>query len=344
MGRLSISKHSPALIYRYLLSDGSNFCIALETIPVAAKREAGLTPFDVVRLSNFKVQFPKQTVIALTKPAEMLITGLKDKIGSPKDLRKGGDIKEWEITPENEMEIDEDLLKDEMEVDTPVKKEPLVKQEQFTPVKEKTAEPMDTSSTEKVPVKDEEAPPMDVSPPVESKKVSMEASPEPEPVPEPEEDVPVSKKIVEKKVTEFKPLETKADDFCPIKCLNTMNSDWCIRARISKKGNVKTFNKRNGTGTGTLLSVDLIDAYGDQIQATFFSEAVDKFNPTLNKGGVYLFSKGSVKPANQKFTSIKCDYSLTFGQYSEIKEVKDEGDIKNAGFSFTTLSSVAKIK
>lgn len=57
---------------------------------------------------------------------------------------------------------------------------------------------------------------------------------------------------------------TKADDFMPISSLNTMNPDWIIRARVTKKGQVKTFNKQTG-GQGKLFSVDLIDAYGTQI-------------------------------------------------------------------------------
>jgi len=43
-----------------------------------------------------------------------------------------------------------------------------------------------------------------------------------------------------------------------------------------------------------------------------FKEAVDKFDPVLKNNGVYLFSSGQVKLANQKFSSIKNDFSLVF--------------------------------
>ena len=46
------------------------------------------------------------------------------------------------------------------------------------------------------------------------------------------------------------------------------------------------------------MNVDLIDAFGSQIQATFFKEAVDKFEPILRQNGVYTFSNGQVKIAN----------------------------------------------
>ena len=41
--------------------------------------------------------------------------------------------------------------------------------------------------------------------------------------------------------------------------------------------------------------------------------------------------------ANRKFTSIKNDYCIIFGNYSEIKETSDEGDIKTTSFDFFTL-------
>ena len=121
--------------------------------------------------------------------------------------------------------------------------------------------------------------------------------------------------------------DSSIDDFTPIEALSTFNTDWMIRARIMKKYPVKTFNKRGGEGTGKILNIDLVDAHGGQIQATFFSEAVDAFDPKLKQGKVYLFSKGNIKPANTKFTSIKHHYAITFGPYANIQEVQDAGDI-----------------
>ena len=46
------------------------------------------------------------------------------------------------------------------------------------------------------------------------------------------------------------------------------------------------------------MNVDLIDAFGAQIQATFFKDAVDKFEPKLKQNLVYTFSGGQVKMAN----------------------------------------------
>jgi len=48
---------------------------------------------------------------------------------------------------------------------------------------------------------------------------------------------------------------------------------------VTKKYDKRTWN--NARGKGYLMNIDLIDAFGSQIQATFFKEAVDKFEPIL---------------------------------------------------------------
>lgn len=85
-----------------------------------------------------------------------------------------------------------------------------------------------------------------------------------------------------------------------------MNSDWIVKARVSKKYPVKEWN--NARGSGKLLNFELIDRYGTQIQATLFNKAVELFDPHLEQDKVYIFSKGTVKVANTKFTSIKNEY------------------------------------
>ena len=65
---------------------------------------------------------------------------------------------------------------------------------------------------------------------------------------------------------------------------------------MTKKYDRRSWN--NARGSGYLMNVDLIDAFGAQIQATFFKDAVDKFEPKLKQNLVYTFSGGQVKMAN----------------------------------------------
>ena len=76
---------------------------------------------------------------------------------------------------------------------------------------------------------------------------------------------------------------------------------------------MKKYEKRewqNERGQGYLMNVDFKDPQGSEIQATFFKEAADFFEPLIFEGHVYLVSNGLVKKSNKKF--IDNPYSLSF--------------------------------
>lgn len=110
--------------------------------------------------------------------------------------------------------------------------------------------------------------------------------------------------------------------YTPIKCLNQFSTDWQLKARITKKYDIRQWSNKNGSGQ--ILNIDIMDRDDTLIQATFFNEAATKYADILAENKVFLFSGGQVKIANKKFTSIKNDYSLTFDQNSEIKEVQED--------------------
>ena len=51
--------------------------------------------------------------------------------------------------------------------------------------------------------------------------------------------------------------------FTPINVLNTYTQEWVIKAKITKKYTMRTWN--NAKGTGTLLNMDLVDRSQTQI-------------------------------------------------------------------------------
>jgi len=162
------------------------------------------------------------------------------------------------------------------------------------------------------------------------KDVEMKATPEKK-VEEDKEELPDASPSPVKQ--EAQPEENDDDDiYTPIKALSPMNSDWIIKARVSKKYPVKEWT--NARGSGKLLNFELVDKHGVQIQATIFNKAVEKFDPILEQDKVYIFCKGQVKIANQKFTAIKNDYSLTFNPYSEITVTDDDSSISKTAFNF----------
>ena len=54
------------------------------------------------------------------------------------------------------------------------------------------------------------------------------------------------------------------------------------------------------------------------IQATSFNDTANKIDEKVQLNKVYTFAGGDVKLANKKFTAIKNDYCLTFGNDTEI--------------------------
>ena len=70
-----------------------------------------------------------------------------------------------------------------------------------------------------------------------------------------------------------------AQNCIPIKKLTPALPCWTIYARILKKAPKRQWS--NDRGSGSLFNATLIDNKGDQIMATFFNEAADKFYDAL---------------------------------------------------------------
>ena len=124
----------------------------------------------------------------------------------------------------------------------------------------------------------------------------------------------------------------------PIKALNQFCSDWCIKARITKKNDMR--NWKNARGEGHLITINLIDREGTQIQGTCFNETARKFDAELEENCVYTFENGQVKLANKRFTSIKNDYCLTFDQNTIVKKCEEDAGITDSGYSFSSLDQI----
>lgn len=77
---------------------------------------------------------------------------------------------------------------------------------------------------------------------------------------------------------------------------------------MTKKHQKKAW--KNTRGAGSLLNIELIDNAGTQIQATFFNDQAELIDTFIQENKVYTFANGKVQMANQKYTSIKNDYSI----------------------------------
>ncbi|CAI2359014.1 unnamed protein product [Moneuplotes crassus] len=130
--------------------------------------------------------------------------------------------------------------------------------------------------------------------------------------------------------------------YTPIKCLTTFTYDWKIKARILKKSDIRRWRKPQSAGQ--LMNIELIDAEGTQILATFFNDAVDQFDHMLLENHVYVFTCGTVKIANKRFTSIKNDFSLIFDISSQIQRVEEDEKIGKQGFHFFNIRQIEQMR
>ena len=69
----------------------------------------------------------------------------------------------------------------------------------------------------------------------------------------------------------------------PIASITPYQNKWTIKARVTSKGDVRTWNK--STGSGKLFSMDLMDESG-AIRVTAFKEMCDKFYDYAEVGKV----------------------------------------------------------
>ncbi|KAJ2875198.1 Replication factor A protein 1 [Coemansia asiatica] len=127
----------------------------------------------------------------------------------------------------------------------------------------------------------------------------------------------------------------------PIVDLNPYHSKWTIRARVSQKSAIKSWNKPNSSGR--LFSVNLLDESGE-IRATTFTNQVDRFYPMLEMGKVYYVSNAQVKMARQQFSNVNNQYELTFDDSTVIELCQEQAGVPQEHFDFIPLASLSKFE
>eukprot|EP01001_Neometanema_parovale_P004378 NODE_1614_length_1662_cov_37.966862_g1535_i0.p1 GENE.NODE_1614_length_1662_cov_37.966862_g1535_i0~~NODE_1614_length_1662_cov_37.966862_g1535_i0.p1 ORF type:complete len:437 (+),score=111.47 NODE_1614_length_1662_cov_37.966862_g1535_i0:75-1385(+) len=126
----------------------------------------------------------------------------------------------------------------------------------------------------------------------------------------------------------------------PINSLSPFIGRWWIKARVIDKSPKRTWSKP--TSQGQLFSITLIDESNVAIRATIFQEGVDKYFDKIENEKVYIFTKGTVKNANKRFSNLPNDYELSFDQNSEITPAGDDNTIVRQKFSITPIGELAQ--
>lgn len=133
-----------------------------------------------------------------------------------------------------------------------------------------------------------------------------------------------------------------SENIVPIAAINPYSSRCTIKARVTLKSDMRHWS--NAKGTGSLFSVDLLDAQGGEIRGTFFKEACEKFYPVIAEGKVFTFTGFKAKlVTNKNFSSIKNNYEITFDISSDIRAANDDTDIKQQHYAFSSISSLPQV-
>jgi len=125
----------------------------------------------------------------------------------------------------------------------------------------------------------------------------------------------------------------------PIGELSPYLSKWLIKGRVTSKSSRRTFNSKAGQ-PGKVFSVDLLDKFGGEIRASFFNDAVDKYEEVLKPGLCYVFSRGNLKVANKQYNPCNHRYELVFDKGATVAPCADDGEIKTFQFNFVDFRHV----
>jgi len=127
----------------------------------------------------------------------------------------------------------------------------------------------------------------------------------------------------------------------PISELSPYHRSWVIKARVTTKALTRTFQRRGASNDGKLFSVELLDAEGGQIRATFFNEAVDTYENLVQQGQVYYFSGGNLRIADKRYNSSNHRYEISFDRNCNIEKASDDdAAIGNMRYEFVDLRAL----
>jgi len=128
----------------------------------------------------------------------------------------------------------------------------------------------------------------------------------------------------------------------PIASITPYQNKWTIRARVTDKGDMRTWNK-GPQNQGKLFSMDLKDESGE-IRVTAFKDQADKFYDYAQMGKVYYISNCSVKAANKQYSKLNNDYELTFKDNGsmELVEDADTSSIPVMTYAFFEIADLAR--
>ena len=138
---------------------------------------------------------------------------------------------------------------------------------------------------------------------------------------EKEENKIKEKKKIEVEYKVINPEDIDMKTILDLSQISTFTKNICLYVKLTHKNFPKKFYNKTTFRESYLLTFDLIDKNGFQMQAAIFDDTIDKFSPILKEGKIYYIKGGYAKINDKKYTNIKTDYKLIFDFNTQIIEV-----------------------
>lgn len=128
------------------------------------------------------------------------------------------------------------------------------------------------------------------------------------------------------------------EDVQKINSLTAGTTDFIIKAKVLYKSNKREYDQ--GKNKATLFGAKLADET-DEIHATFFSTACEKYFDKLEVGKTYLFAHGEARKGT-KYNLCKNPYEITFSSKTRIDEVDGTGFQVAEKYNFKKVGDVQR--
>ncbi|CAI2360742.1 unnamed protein product [Moneuplotes crassus] len=133
--------------------------------------------------------------------------------------------------------------------------------------------------------------------------------------------------------------ETHDSEYSYLNRIQYSAKNWKIKVRITKRNQVINFNSCKGAGS--ILNIELIDSYGNQILGVFFNKALNKFDGLLKEKRVYIMSGGKIQLSHKStHSTIDNKYCINFPPEASIKEIIDDNSIPMLNYNFTSFNKI----
>ncbi len=135
--------------------------------------------------------------------------------------------------------------------------------------------------------------------------------------------------------------QQKPSNIYAIDQLSPYQNVWTIKARVSFKGEMRTWS--NQRGEGKLFNVNLLDET-DEIRATAFNDNAEKFYNLLQDGKAYYISKARIQPSRPQFSNLKHPYELQLDRDTQIELCEDDDEVPKLHYDFVKLNKIQNLE